>query len=61
VSIAALLARHTTTALETYLPLEDTAGTARVGLWPVVCGPLTVSLQNAGNSKNAIVHIYYRV
>jgi hypothetical protein len=61
VAIAALLARHTTTALETYLPLEDTAGTARVGLWPVVCGPLTVSLQNAGNSKNAIVHIYYRV
>ena len=61
VAIAALIARHTTTALETYLPLEDTAGTARVGLWPVVCGPLTVSLANAGNSKNAIVHIYYRV
>lgn len=61
VAIAALIARHTTTALETYLPLEDTAGTGRVGAWPVICGPLTVSLANAGNAKNAQVIIYYRV
>src|SRR5688500_2099008 len=34
VAIAALIARHETTTLETYLPLEDTAGTARGGAWP---------------------------
>lgn len=60
-AIAALIARDTANSEETYLPLEDEAGTARIGLWPVVCGPLTVSLANAGNAKTAQVIIYYRV
>jgi len=60
VAIAALIARHTTTTLETYLPLEDTAGTARVGAWPVICGKLTVTVNNAGNSKTGTIVIYYR-
>jgi len=61
VAIAALIARHTTTTEETYLPLEDTAGTGRIAAWPVVCGPLTVALANAGNAKATQVIIYYRV
>jgi hypothetical protein len=61
VAIAALIARHTTNTEETYLPLEDTAGTARIAAWPVICGPLTVSLANAGNAKATQVIIYYRV
>jgi hypothetical protein len=60
VAIAALIARHTTATLETYLPLEDTAGTGRVGAWPVVCDLLTVSVANAGNSKTGQIIIYYR-
>ena len=60
VAIAALIARHTTSTLETYLPLEDTAGTGRVGAWPVVCGPLTVTVNNAGNSKTGQIILYYR-
>lgn len=60
VAIAALIARHTTTALETYLPLEDTAGTGRVGAWPIVCDKLTVTVNNAGNSKNGQIILYYR-
>jgi hypothetical protein len=60
VAIAALIARHTTTALETYLPLEDTAGTGRVGAFPVVCDKLTITVNNAGNSKNGVIHLYYR-
>lgn len=60
VAIAALIARHTSTTLETYLPLEDTAGTGRVGAWPVVCDKLTVTIGNAGNSKDGQVIIYYR-
>jgi hypothetical protein len=60
VAIAALIARDTTNSEETYLPLEDTAGTARVGLWPVVCSPLTVTVNNAGNSKTGQIILYYR-
>lgn len=60
VAIAALIARHTTTTLETYLPLEDTAGTGRVGAWPVVCDKLTITVNNAGNSKNGQIILYYR-
>ena len=60
VAIAALIARHTTTTLETYLPLEDTAGTGRVGAWPVVCDALTVTVNNAGNSKTGQIILYYR-
>jgi len=60
VAIAALIARHTTTSLETYLPLEDTAGTGRVGAWPVVCDKLTVTVNNAGNSKTGQIILYYR-
>jgi hypothetical protein len=61
VAIAALIARHTTTTLETYLPLEDTAGTGRVAAWPVVCDKLTVTVNNAGNAKAGQIIIYYRV
>lgn len=60
VAIAALIARHTTTTLETYLPLEDTAGTGRVGTWPVVCDALTITVNNAGNSKTGQIILYYR-
>lgn len=60
VAIAALIARHTSTTLETYLPLEDTAGTGRVGAWPVVCDALTVAVANAGNSKTGQIILYYR-
>ena len=61
VAIAALIARHTTTTLETYLPLEDTAGTGRVAAWPVICGKLTVTVNNAGNSKTGQIIIYVEV
>jgi hypothetical protein len=60
VAIAALIARHTTNTLETYLPLEDTAGTGRVGAWPVVCDKLTVTVNAAGNSKTGQIILYYR-
>lgn len=59
-SIAALIARHATNNEVTYLPLEDEAGTARISLYPVVCGPVTVALANAGNAKAAQVILYYR-
>lgn len=60
VAIAALIARHTTTTLETYTPLEDTAGTARVGAFPVVCDAITVAVANAGNSKAGQIVLYFR-
>lgn len=60
VAIAALIARHTTTTLETYLPLEDTAGTARIGAWPVVCDKLTITVNNGGNSKTGQIILYVR-
>lgn len=60
VAIAALIARDTSNSEETYLPLEDTAGTGRVGVWPVVCSPLTVTVNNAGNSKTGQIILYYR-
>jgi hypothetical protein len=60
VAIAALIARHTTSTLETYLPLEDTAGTGRVAAWPVICDKLTVTVNNAGNSKTGQIILYYR-
>lgn len=60
-AIAALIARDTANSEETYLPLEDEAGTARIGLWPVVCDKLTVTVNNAGNSKTGQIIIYYRV
>jgi hypothetical protein len=60
VAIAALIARHTTTTLETYLPLEDTAGTGRVAAFPVVCDALTVTVNNAGNSKSGQIILYYK-
>lgn len=60
VAIAALIARHESTTLETYLPLEDTAGTGRVGAWPVVCDKLTITVNNAGNAKTGQIILYYR-
>lgn len=60
VAIAALIARHETTTLETYLPLEDTAGTGRIAAFPVVCDKLTVTVNNAGNSKTGQIILYYR-
>jgi hypothetical protein len=60
VAIAALIARDTANSEETYLPLEDTAGTARIAAWPVVCDKLTVTVNNAGNSKNGQIILYYR-
>lgn len=59
VAIAALIARHETTTLETYLPLEDTAGTGRIAAFPVVCDKLTVTVNNAGNSKTGQIILYY--
>lgn len=59
VAIAALIARHTTSTLETYLPLEDTAGTGRMATFPVVCDKLTVTVNNAGNSKTGQIILYY--
>lgn len=60
VAIAALIARHTTTTEETYLPLEDTAGTGRIAAFPVICDKLTVTVNNAGNAKTGQIIIYYR-
>lgn len=60
VAIAALIARHETTTLETYLPLEDTAGTGRIAAFCVVCDKLTVTVNNAGNSKTGQIILYYR-
>ena len=60
VAIAALIARDTSNSEETYLPLEDTAGTGRIANWPVVCDKLTVTVNNAGNSKTGQIILYYR-
>lgn len=60
VAIAALIARDTANTEETYLPLEDEAGTARVSLWPVVCDKLTITVNNAGNAKTGQIILYYR-
>ncbi len=60
-TIAALIARHTTSTEETYLMLEDMAGTAGYPVYPIICGPLTVALANAGNAKVTQIIIYYRV
>jgi len=59
VAIAALIARHTTTTLETYLPLEDTAGTGRIANFPAICDKLTVTVNNGGNAKNGQIILYY--
>ncbi len=59
-AIAALIARDTANTEETYLPLEDTAGTGRIAAWPVVCDKLTVTVNNAGNAKTGQIIIYYR-
>ena len=59
VAIAALIARDTANSEETYLPLEDTAGTGRMAAWPVVCDKLTIAVANAGNSKNGQIILYY--
>ena len=58
-AIAALIARDTANSEETYLPLEDEAGTARIALWPVVCDKLTFTVNNAGNSKTGQIILYY--
>lgn len=60
VAIAALIARDTANSEETYLPLEDTTGLARIAAWPVVCSPITVTVNNAGNSKTGQIILYYR-
>lgn len=60
VAIAALIARHTTTTLETYLPLEDTAGTGRIAAYPAVCDRLTITVNNGGNAKAGQIILYYR-
>lgn len=60
-AIAALIARHASNTEETYLPLEDEAGTARIALWPVVCDKLTITVNNGGNAKNGQIILYYRV
>lgn len=60
VAIAALIARDTANNEETYLPLEDTAGTGRVGAFPVVCDKLTIAVANAGNSKAGQIILYVR-
>lgn len=60
VAIAALIARDTANTEETYLPLEDTAGTGRIAAWPVVCDTLTITINNAGNSKTGQIILYYR-
>ncbi len=60
-AIAALIARDTANTEETYLNLEDsTAGTSSVGIYPVVCDKLTVTVNNAGNSKTGQIILYYR-
>lgn len=61
-AIAALIARDTANTEETYLCLFDTAaGTSRVAAFPVVCDKLTVTVNNAGNSKTGQIILYYRV
>lgn len=61
-AIAALIARDTANTEETYLCLFDTAaGTSRVAAFPVICDKLTVTVNNAGNSKTGQIIIYYRV
>lgn len=60
-TIAALIARHTTNTEETYLVLEDSsAGTSSIAAFPVICDKLTVTVNNAGNSKTGQIILYYR-
>lgn len=60
--IAALIARDTANTEETYLTLEDTAaGTSSMASYPVVCDALTITVNNAGNSKTGQIVLYYEV
>lgn len=58
---ATLLARHTSNTEQTYCQLLN-ADTAPIGIaaFPVVTGPLTVAVANAGNSKTGVITIYVR-
>lgn len=54
--------RDTANSEETYLHLLN-ADMTPIGfaLYPVVCGPLTIALANAGNAKTTQVILFYRV
>lgn len=60
-SQSTLANRHTSTTQQVYFMLLDAAGTPLAqSLHPVVCSPLTVSITNAGNSKNGVLVLFYR-
>lgn len=51
--------RHTTTTQQAYFLLLDAAGTPLAqSVHPVVCGPLTLAVANAGNSKTGQIILY---
>jgi hypothetical protein len=58
-NVALLLARDTANTEETYMHLLD-SGTVPLSRYPVVCGPLTIAVANAGNAKNGTITIYVK-
>lgn len=58
---AALLTRDTANTEETYLHLLNNDST-RIGIaaYPVVCDKLTITVNNAGNSKTGQIILYYK-
>lgn len=58
---ASVANRDTTTSEEVYCLVNSNAGSPlAVGVHPVVCGPVTVAVTNAGDAKNGVITLYLR-
>lgn len=58
---ATLLTRDTANTEETYLYLKNADATPiGIAAYPVVCDVLTITVENAGNSKTGQVILYYK-
>lgn len=54
-----LVDRHTTSTEEVYFLAKDHAGTPLAqSVHPAVCSPLSIAVQNAGNSKTGQIILY---
>lgn len=54
--------RHTSNSEQAYFFVENVdASPLAMGVHPVVCDALTISISNAGNSKTGQLILYYRV
>lgn len=56
-SVNTLANRHTTTTQNQYFGLTN--ATTMISAFPVVAGPITVAVANAGNSKQGVIILYF--